>query len=463
MNRLTAVSPAPHPLSEDDESLWRTATEVLDANWRTDHTVPSGTLYPHQWSWDSAFISIGLAHIAPDRAWRDLRSLFEAQWPDGRVPHIVFDLGVAERDYFPGPDFWDVPAMSGRPPRFSTGLVQPPAHALAAWEVYRRAPGDASAEELRRLYPRLVALQDYLIGARGVSGTGLASIVHPWESGLDNSPSWDMALANVTADEDLLIRYERQDLKRAAADHRPTNDDYARYIAIAATYRNGGYSDADLVDRHLFVVECPAYNSLLGAAEHALARIAAVVGADPAPHRDRAATITRSIVERLYDPESGTFRSLDLKTGRLSTQRCVNGLFPLILGDLPRDIVAQVVAEAESARFGINELMPIPSSDRTADSFDANRYWRGPVWINANWLLARGLAAHGYAGHAATLRTAMLDLVRRSGYYEYFHPITGDGIGAGAFSWTAALVLDMLAEVGPRIGDPGTTRMSRTR
>ena len=64
---------------------------VLDANWMGHATRASARLYPHQWSWDSAFICVGLAHTAPERAWRDLHSLFAAQWPDGRVPHIVFD------------------------------------------------------------------------------------------------------------------------------------------------------------------------------------------------------------------------------------------------------------------------------------------------------------------------------------------------------------------------------------
>src|SRR5215468_4602161 len=86
--------------------LWHEATRVLDDNWTHDHTMPSHTLYPHQWSWDSAFIAIGLARYRPDRAWLELRSLFRAQWADGRVPHIVFDPDVAERDYFPGPAFW---------------------------------------------------------------------------------------------------------------------------------------------------------------------------------------------------------------------------------------------------------------------------------------------------------------------------------------------------------------------
>ncbi|NUO56719.1 MAG: hypothetical protein HOV71_20240 [Hamadaea sp.] len=425
----------------DLDRLRRTAESVLRGNWSGDHMVPSRTLYPHQWSWDAAFISIGLAHVAPDRAWRDLRSLFTAQWPDGRVPHIVFDPGVSEKDYFPGPAFWDVPPLPGGPSHIrTTGIVQPPVHALAARMIHAVAP---DAEELRWLYPRLVAQQEYLLKQRDAGGAGLASIVHPWESGLDNSPSWDDALAQLPADVRVLDRYQRRDVQVSVATHRPTNADYARYIALAASYRDNGYQDFDLLDRHGFVVECPAFNALTADAELALAEIAQIVGADPGPHRERAAEITQTMVERLFDPETGLFHTFDVRTGRRSKARCVNGLMPLILPGLPTEIAASLAAEAASERFGLRPL-PVPSYDRTAPDFDPLRYWRGPVWINVNWLLRRGFDGHGYAAEAETLRQAMLSLVDRSGCFEYFDPTTGAGIGTPEFSWTAALVLDLL-------------------
>ncbi|MGI5213733.1 MGH1-like glycoside hydrolase domain-containing protein [Plantactinospora sp. CA-290183] len=432
---------------------WPDAAAILDANWTGRHTVPSRTLYPHQWSWDAGFIAIGLAHAAPDRAWLDLRSLFAAQWPDGRVPHIVFDPGVTERDYFPGPSLWtggDRPVPNGVPAVPGSGIVQPPVHALGAWAVYRRAPGTAAAEQLRWLYPRLVAQQEYLGTARDVGGAGLSSIVHPWESGLDNSPSWDEALGAVPVVADLLRRYARRDNRVVASNHRPTDEDYSRYLSIALSYRDGGYRDADLRTRHSFLVECPGFNTLRGAAELALARIAGVVGADPAPHRARAAAITRLLVDRLFDPGTGMFHSLDVRTGRRSPARCVNGLLPLVLPDLPAARVSDLVAEIVSARFGVDERMPVPSYDRSAADFDPYRYWRGPVWFNINWLLFRGLRGHGRDALAATLRTALLGLARRSGYYEYFHPDTGEGIGSPAFGWTAALALDLRADGGVR-------------
>jgi hypothetical protein len=438
----TAVTP------DMSAELWNSAARVLDTNWSADHMVPARSLYPHQWSWDAAFIAVGLAYTNPTRAWRDLRSLFEAQWPDGRVPHIVFDPRTAEGDYFPGPVFWDVPAYGDRPPRGCTGLVQPPLHAVAAWEVYRRAAGHGSAcahaarDELAWLYPRLVAQQEYLTGRRDAGGTGLASILHPWESGLDNSPSWDAALAAVPADGDLLRRFRRRDLQVADAAHRPTDADYARYVGLVLSYRDSGYDDTALAERHGFVVECPSFNAILAAAEHALARIAGVVGADPAVHRRRARAVTDAIVTRLYDPRTHTFRARDVRTGMLSPARTVSGLVPLILPDLPPEHAAAIMAEAESPRFGL----PAPSYDRTAADFDPLRYWRGPVWININWLLRRGMLLHGFHDQAEDLRTAMLRLVNRSGHFEYYHPETGRGIGAPAFSWTAALTLDLLAD-----------------
>ncbi|MET3426930.1 hypothetical protein BJ973_006142 [Actinoplanes tereljensis] len=430
--------------------LWNSAVRVLETNWAGDHMVPSRRLYPHQWSWDAAFIAIGLAYVNPTRAWRDLRSLFEAQWPDGRVPHIVFDPATAEADYFPGPAFWDVPAYGNRAARGSTGIVQPPMHAIAAWEVYRHAAahGANCAQEARTelewLYPRLVAQQRYLTTDRNLGRGGLASIVHPWESGLDNSPAWDEAMANVPADLALLSQYRRRDLDVSDAAHRPTDLDYSRYVGLVVSYRAEGYADAGLLDRHAFAVECPAFNSILASAELALAQIAGELGrtAEAATHRHRAAQITAAIIRRLWNEETGTFHALDVHTGKLTPANCVSGLLPLMLPDLPADLVQAIMNEMRSNRFGL----PVPSYDRTAPDFDTMRYWRGPVWINVNWLVRRGLLMHGFRDEAEDLRTAMVRLVHRNGHFEYFHPTTGEGLGAPTFSWTAALSLDLLAD-----------------
>jgi Mannosylglycerate hydrolase MGH1-like glycoside hydrolase domain len=138
--------------------LARRAHAVLEGNWLGAATRPGPRLYPHQWSWDSAFHAIGWSHLDWDRATTELRTLFAAQWPDGLLPHIVFHDGAAA--YFPGPD------VSATPRGNTSGIVQPPLHATAAWLVARRAPSPEAARAfVGELFgpPARVAL----VGARG--------------------------------------------------------------------------------------------------------------------------------------------------------------------------------------------------------------------------------------------------------------------------------------------------------
>ncbi|HEX2074506.1 MAG TPA: hypothetical protein VHF92_12045, partial [Geodermatophilus sp.] len=66
------------------------AAAVLRANSTGSMTRAAPDLYPHQWSWDAAFVAVGLARIDVPRAITELRSLLRAQWGTGMIPHIVF-------------------------------------------------------------------------------------------------------------------------------------------------------------------------------------------------------------------------------------------------------------------------------------------------------------------------------------------------------------------------------------
>ncbi|MEU9173824.1 hypothetical protein AB0D34_39700 [Streptomyces sp. NPDC048420] len=293
-------------------SLHVRAARVLEGNWTGASTVPSRSLYPHQWSWDSAFIAIGLRHLSPLRAQTELETLLAAQWGDGRIPHIVFNPSVPLDAYFPSPDFWrssTAGRAAGAPRTVQTsGIVQPPVHALAAWLVHCADPGLSRARGfLTRVYPRLAAWHRYLLHSRDLGGGGLASVVHPWEQGMDNSPAWDLPLSRVTPAPARSFR--RADLDHGAAEDRPTDLDYGRYVRLAADYRDAEYADGT----GEFAVEDPAFNALLIASEHALARIAGELGAPGTARHARAERLTAALVERLWDPASGMFLCRDLR------------------------------------------------------------------------------------------------------------------------------------------------------
>lgn len=90
----------------DADDLRQRAISVLDANRMEGWTKPEPQLYPLQWSWDSAFVAVGLARIDPDRATEEMRSRFRAQWRNGMISHIVFNPAIAPGDYFSGPERW---------------------------------------------------------------------------------------------------------------------------------------------------------------------------------------------------------------------------------------------------------------------------------------------------------------------------------------------------------------------
>jgi GH15 family glucan-1,4-alpha-glucosidase len=61
-----------------------------------------------------------------------------------------------------------------------------------------------------------------------------------------------------------------------------------------------------------------------------------------------------------------------------------------------------------------------------------------------NWLLIWGLERSGERQAAACLRSSTLDQLSDGLFAEYYHPFTGEALGARPQSWTAAVALDLV-------------------
>jgi glycogen debranching enzyme len=421
-------------LTGDETAVWQAAARVLDANWTGTATVPSPGLYPHQWSWDSAFVSLGLARHRPERARIELLSVFRGQWASGLVPHIVFSSSVPRHAYFPGPELWRSRAQPDAPRGLDTsGLAQPPLQALAALRMAQRPGREEHRAFLTRLYPRLAAQHAYLERDRDVAGSGLVSLCHPWESGLENSPAWDRPLAAVASP---LSPYARCGPGDGA--------DADRYVWLVTSLRDAGYRAEYLRDDHPFVVEDPLFNAVYLASTHALAEVAELAGADPGRHREAAQRIHRAMLDRLWDEQNRCFRARDVRTGQLIPSATIAAFVPLLDPELPPPVVRGLAELLLSARFAGATGYPVPTCDVQSAAFDRCAYWRGPTWINTNWLVWLGALTHRLDAVADLLLGSTLRLVRQSGFREYFDPFDGTGRGSHDFSWSAALVLDLL-------------------
>src|SRR5215831_1226930 len=168
------------------QQLLEDAKKILEGNWTGNFTIPASTLYPHQWSWDAAFIAIGNSYFNTKRAIKELEFSFDAQWKNGMVPHIVFN--EKEKTYFPAADFYDITRSPNAPKQVGTsGMTQPPVHAIACYYIYKNADDKIKAKKFH----------NYLLKYRDPERSGLVTIFHPWESGLDDSPVWDDALSRI--------------------------------------------------------------------------------------------------------------------------------------------------------------------------------------------------------------------------------------------------------------------------
>jgi mannosylglycerate hydrolase len=429
-----------------DGNLARQAMAVLDANWMGHATRASARLYPHQWSWDSACVAIGYAGSNQTRAEKELRWLFAGQWADGLLPHIRF---ADNARYFPGPEFWQTHRSPNAPEHPQTsGIVQPPVHATAVWRVYRRArDGDQAKAFLQELMPGLVRWHEYLYRERTRGDDGLVEIWHPWESGMDNSPLWDEALARITPAREAIPDYERVDLDFVDAAQRPTDAEYDRYAYLVKLYRDWGYDSSRIREGSPFAVYDVLFNSLLVQANRDLAEIARVLELDPEPFEAWAERTAAGLDARLWDDAEGSYGDFDVRAGRRVRAQTSAAFAPLFAG----------IPTAERARHMLDRLLAssvaVDGAGRVVTSVapgDANYnpalYWRGPVWPMINWVLHAGLRRYGFVDEAQEIRTALLELVRREGFWEHYNATTGRGQGTEQVSWTAALVLDLLED-----------------
>ncbi len=437
----------------DKNALLATAKSVLEKNWTGTFTKPAPNLYPHQWNWDAGFIAIGCAHFEIGRAEIELRHLFQGQWENGMLPHIIFgkEKGAS---YFPGPDFWQCWNNPHSPKKPATsGITQPPVFGFVLWRIYEIAEDKERAKWLlRELFPKVIALHRYLYENRDPLEEGLCYIQHPWESGTDNSPSWDKVLERIEIDKIEIPLYERQDLQNpTAARHRPTDADYDRYVHLVDIFRKNNYDDAAIFEQSPFLVQDPLFNAILSWSNECLIKIGEILEENVSEIIGWNELTTYSMNEKLWDEEFGIYNAWDLKANELIPLETSSGLIPLVAGIPTQDQAEKMFQLLKSQAFSGSSEAPAylcPSYSLLTDDIDYQKYWRGPVWINMNWMLYLGLKRYGFGKAAKQLKTESLELLSKNGFFEYFDPrksVGKDaGYGANQFSWSAALCIDFL-------------------
>lgn len=361
------------------------AHAILHEAWREPgFCVPHAGTYPFQWLWDSCFHAVVWAELGDDRATAELASALANQTSSGFVPHLTYwgDPGHHA-------DFW------GR--RLTSTITQPPmyGHAIAAC-VRHGVPVD------RDVVQRAVAGLRFLLTRRARTESGLVAVVHPWETGCDDSLRWDDWLPGPFTAESWFV----------------AKGELVRALCIDA----GG-----AVSSEVFAVGSAGFNALVAWNVEELATVGE--GEDLVPLAEELVTALR----RRWDEACLTWTDAPDGSGR---RRTLDALLPLIVDPRPEAFDQLVDPAAFGAPFGPR------GAHRDEPAYRPDRYWRGSAWPQLTYLLALAAERAGRQDIAAELARCLVRGAERSGVAEYWHPETGEGYGARPQTWTTlALVL----------------------
>jgi glycogen debranching enzyme len=412
--------------------LFDKAKKIIINNDLGNYTVPTRGLYPFQWNWDSCLTALGFAHFDEARAWVEIETLFNFQWEDGMVPHIIFHK--EDEGYFPGPNVWG----TGRK---TSGITQPPVAGFAINRLYEISKDkDQAKKNAIKLIHKIHKWHQWFYQNRDPLKTCLVAIIHPWESGRDNSIDWDKAFEKVPTDG--VIPFERRDTKHANPNHRPTEEQYKRYIWLLQLFKSLNYDNSKLHEASPFKVVDPGFNAILIRSCFDLSNLAKTLGeTEIAKSSKEMAVLGSNALETLWSEKYNQYLSYDRNTNEVIDSLSIGGLLP-IFTNLPEDRINKI--QNKISNLIKESRFVIASHDKNDERFEPLRYWRGPVWLIMNYMISNGLKNSGNNDLSDMIIENSLKLIKENGFAEYYSPIDGTPCGGDSFTWTAAMIIEFI-------------------
>ncbi|MDH3308084.1 MAG: hypothetical protein OEO77_11275 [Acidimicrobiia bacterium] len=370
--------------SNDSKTL---AAGILQRAWLpAGYTSPNLGVYPWQWMWDSCFHSIVWAWLDDQRAVTELESVFALQGEDGFVPHMGYQMDPGAAN-----------ALWGR--EGASTITQPPmfGHAL-------RLLAESGLPVSEALIDKSENALEFLWSRRRDT-EGFVRVVHPWESGCDDSARWDA-----------WIGMPGRPFPKPAWDVRKRE----LLSALEPGVSGGAVANGE------FSVQAASFNAL--AAFNAL-ELAAVTGS--ALWKSRGTELAE-ILDSRWSDEHQTWVDGDHASGAADT---LEALLPVLV--LPER--APAVMRGIDARFATAYGPAQTALD--APTFEPASYWRGPVWPHLAYLLWHAARRRGDLEGSVRIARPTVEGARVSGLAEYWNPETGAGLGAVPQSWTALCLL----------------------
>jgi len=373
--------------------------------------VPHPVRYPVPFCWDTAFHALGLIYVDPLLARENIEGLLSHQREDGLIPNAL----TSDKD---------------------TDLRSQPPIIIYSAVVYAEATNDL--DSLRRWYPRLKKY--YLwwavkgaLGAKnpGDLGEDLGALVSPFTGSRDPSHPWRAYWAACSS----------------GMDNHPVYD----YSEGRVIEHRGNY--------YLPIKDLMLSSSLAAGAGYMM-KAARMLGMpqEETFFRREHERLKRLINEYMWDDSSSFYYPITLEGDKIKV-KTIQAFIPLYAEVASRgdaeELINHLVSKDEfwgtygvpSIAFNDKKFMtPQPSCMHARDPY----YWRGPIWAPTTYLVFRGLLNYGKKDLAKELVDKWISLLARVGdFVEYYYPTGEPGAtNLSGFSWTAAVTIAMLVEIG---------------
>lgn len=156
----------------------------------------------------------------------------------------------------------------------------------------------------------------------------------------------------------------------------------------------------------------------------------------------QADVMTEGLLRELWSEEGGRFTAIHVPSGKhVDVGDTLQAFIPLLISKrLPEEVVSRMLASVkDKSRFNCPWGLATEAVNSSYHTYDG--YWRGPIWAPSTMIMADAIGRAGEAVYASEIMTKWVSLVEKSGFFENFDPISGEGLVDPSFAWTASVYL----------------------
>lgn len=341
------------------------------------------------WAWDSWKHAAAVANYDTELAKNQMRALFDYQEPNGFIPDCVYRNNLIEENNYRN--------------------TKAPLAAWAIWQIYEKTK---DAAFLKEFYPKLKLYHNWWYKERDHDQDGLCEfgstdgtlIAGKWESGMDNAVRFDDSKILKNGEKAFSLDQESVDL-----------------------------------------------NSFLYAEKNYLSKMAQVLklGKESKDWQDESTVLKTKIQTQFWDASTGWFYDTTIDGKSLIKIMGCEGYLP-IWAEVATPEQTKLMKENMLNPAIFNTFVPLPTLAANHPKFKPEGgYWRGPIWLDQSYFGINGLEKYGYTNEADQLAHKLIHnadgvLDKGTSIRENYQPLTGKGLEAYNFSWSAAHYLMLL-------------------